>query len=285
MSSIPRRSIALSTVSLVVLCIIPCFLPAQERDNSDLVSVVSQVQKNVATLRDKLPDFVCKEQATMQETVNGKVVKTSQRLSTLTAVRKYPRQNDGRFAESREVISATENGKQVKAQSYAPPVGVRGGFAEDLFPFFDLNSGKCYEFDLVGREVVRGRAAVVMNVKSKAGLQSLGPQCPHLSPGYSVAKVWIDSESLQVVRLEKNTIHELMFNGPFAATNGDYLLTPHIEYAPVSINNSTYWLPVEKRVEFVKVKGQRSLAYRLQYSDFHKFDVSMKIVSADLESH
>jgi len=42
---------------------------------------VLQVQKNIAALRAKLPNFVCKEQIDMQEVADGKVVKTGQHVS------------------------------------------------------------------------------------------------------------------------------------------------------------------------------------------------------------
>jgi hypothetical protein len=284
MRSMAHRSLALSTVYSGILCIFASFLPAQERHDTDMASTVLQVQKNIAALRAKLPNFVCKEQIDMQEVADGKVVKTGQHVSTLVAVRRRQGESDSGFAESREDISATENGKQVKAEGYVPPFGVRGGFAEDLFQSFDESRGKCYDFNLAGREEVRGRTALVVNIQSKADDQKLGPQCAHVA-ARSTAKVWIDAESLQVVRLQKPTAKSLWFQGPFAKTNGEYLGTSVIEYAPVIINDVKYWLPAEKRVEFVKTKGQRSFAYQIEYSDFHKFDTSIKIVSADLESH
>jgi len=188
------------------------------------------------------------------------------------------------MAESRKDTSAIENGKQVKAESYIPPFGVRGGFAEDLFQFFDENTSKCYDFSLTGRVEVRGRAALLVNIQPKADGQQLGPPCAQVA-ARSAAKVWIDTESLQVVRLQKPTIKSFWFEGAFAKSNGEYLGAPVIEYAPVIINNVTYWLPAEKRVEFVKTKEQRSVAYQIEYSDFHKFDVSIKIVPADFDSH
>ena len=142
MLSIARRAVALFTVLSTIPCVCTCFLPAQEHDDTDVASVVAQVQSNVAALRAKSPDFICKEEATVQETIDGKVAKTSQYVSTLVAVRKHDGQGGG-FAESREAISATENGKPVKSrQGYFPPFGVRGGFAEDLFLLFDENRSK-----------------------------------------------------------------------------------------------------------------------------------------------
>lgn len=281
MRLIAHRSFMLSMIYSAILCIFACFSPAQKRIDTDVASVVLQVEKNIAALRAKLPDFVCKEQIDMQEVADGKVVKVGRHVSTLVAVRRRKGDSDSGFAESREDISATENGKKVKAAGYVPPFGVRGGFAEDLFQSFDESTGKCYDFKFAGREEVRGHTALVVDIQAKADDQQFGSQCAHLV-ARSTAKVWIDAESLQVVRLQKPTVKSLWFQGPFAKTNGEYLGTSIIEYAPVIINDVKYWLPAEKKVEFVRTKGQRSFAYQIEYSDFHKFDTSIKILESTI---
>ena len=283
MQSIAHKALALSMAHSAILCILACLLPAQKPIDTNVASVVAQVRGNISSLRAKLPDFVCKEQIDMQEIADGKVVKTGQHVSTVVAVRRRQGESDSGFAESRQDTSATENGKPVKAEGYVPPLGVRGGFAEDLFQSFDETRGKCYDFDLAGREEVRGRSTLVVNILSKADDRHLGPQCAHVA-ARSTTKVWIDAESFQVLRLQKPAAKSLWFQGPFAKTNGEYLGTLVIEYAPVIINGVSYWLPAEKRVEFVKTKGQLRFAYQIEYRDFHKFGTSIKIVSADFQS-
>jgi len=62
----------------------------------------------------------------------------------------------------------------------------------------------------------------VVNIQSKAMISSLALNA-HMA-ARSTAKVWIDAESLQVVRLQKPTAKSLWFQGPFAKTNGEYLV-------------------------------------------------------------
>jgi hypothetical protein len=94
----------------------------------------------------------------------------------------------------------------------------------------------------------------------------------------SAARVWIDLKAMQVVRIQERTVLVVGFSGPFARSNGEYTYSPLIEYSPVSIHGSDYWLPRLKSVDFIKTKGQRSSSYLSQYSDYHIFETSVTIM-------
>ena len=109
--------------------------------------VLSHVQKNVQALRTLVPDFVCEEQVTDQHIDKGKVATRKVIDSQYRVIRKdspvptaFPT-----FIESREVKTATVNNKSIVLRKYEPPIGVEGGFCNDLFVLFDKENENCFD--------------------------------------------------------------------------------------------------------------------------------------------
>jgi hypothetical protein len=251
---------------------------AEGGKSPDLAQTVSNVRENVASLHKKLPDFICQEEVSVRETENAKTIEEKHYLLSLRAVRRS-HDSANLFSESRDVITATINGKAVNVHNYGPPIGLRGGFARDLFTFFDEPTSSCYEFKPTSTPGATESNTLVLDVTLNKNVQPLTTECAHVLMELSAAKVWIDLKALQVVRIQERTMHEVAFSKPFARTNGDYTYSPVIEYAPVSIHGSDYWLPRFKSVDFIKTKGQYSISYMSQYRDYHKFETSVTITT------
>jgi len=250
---------------------------AEEGKSPDIAQTISKVREHVASLHEKLPDFICREDVLERTTDGAKTTEEKHYQMSLRAVRRTQDQaND--FSESREVISATVNGKAVNENKYDPPIHwLRGGFAQDLFTFFDEPTSSCYEFKPASTLGATDGSILVLDVIFNKSAQPLPIECAHIPMGFSAATVWVDLKALQVVRIQEMTMHELAFAGAFARANGAYTATPVIEYAPVSIHGSDYWLPRSKSFDVVKTKGQRRITYTSQYSDYHKFETSVTI--------
>jgi hypothetical protein len=252
---------------------------AQEGKSPDVALTISKVRENVATLHKKLPNFICQEEVTVRETENAKTTEKKHYLLSLRAVRQ-PQVAENQFSESRDVISATVDGKAVNENKYDPPIyWLRGGFARDLFTFFDEPTSSCYEFKPAGTPGAPDSNTLVLDATLNKNLRPLPAECAHIHPQLSAARVWIDLKALQVVRIQERAGSTRQFSGPFSRINGDYSFSPVIEYAPVSIHGSDYWLPRSKSVEFIKTKGQFSITYTSQYSDYHKFETSATITA------
>jgi hypothetical protein len=252
---------------------------AQERKSPDLAQTISKVRENVATLHKKLPDFICQEEVTVRETENARTIEEKHYLLSLRAVHR-PHDAANLFSESRDVISATINGKAVNEHKYDPPIHwLRGGFAWDLFTFFDEPTSSGYEFKPISTPEATENNTLVLDVTLNKNLRPLPPECAHISMGLSGARVSIDLKALQVLRIQEETMHSEQFSGPFSRQNGSFACSPVIEYAPVSIHGSEYWLPRSKSVDFIKTKGQFSHSYMSQYSDYQKFETSVTITT------
>lgn len=258
---------------------------AQEARGPAAADIVSRVQKNVAAFQILLPDFICDERVTSQTIEKAKVTEEERVISSFRVTRrKSPvRSASPMFLESREVISATVNGKPTTVRNYVLPLGVRGGFSDDLLYFFDKEKEKCFDFELAGSEEIRGRTALVLSIRVKDNVGLIGGKCSSLPPG-KTSKAWVDSESMQVLRLQMFSTRILMYTTPWnRGHNGEYLFYPSIDYAEAFINGTPYWMPAAKRGEFVKSKEQRSYLYVVEYSNYHKFQVSTNVLPADRE--
>jgi hypothetical protein len=251
---------------------------AEEGKKPDLAQTISKVRENVSSLHKKLPDFICQEEVSVRETENAKTIEEKHYLLSLRAVRQ-PHDSANQFSESRDVISATINGKAVNVHKYGPPIGLRGGFARDLFTFFDEPTSSCYEFNPISTSGETESNTMILNVTLNKNVQPLTTECAHLPVELSAARVWIDLNALQVVRIQERAAQIEEFSKPLARSNGNFIYSPVIEYSPVSIHGSDYWLPRFKCVEFIKTKGQYSISYVSQYRDYHKFDTSVTITT------
>jgi hypothetical protein len=248
---------------------------AQEGNSPDLAQTISRVRENVASLHKKLPDFICQEDVSLQIADGDKTVEKKHYLISLRAVR-GTQDATNHFSESREVISATKNGQAVNEKKYDPPIyWLRGGFARDLFTFFDEPTSSCYEFKQASNPGETDSNTLVLDAALNKNPR---PECAHIHQGSSDARVWIDLKAFEVVRIQKGTGYELAFSGPFSHSNGKFTFTPVIEYAPVNIHGSEYWLPRKKSVDLIKTKGQYSISYTSHYSDYHKFETTVTLL-------
>ena len=246
----------------------------EEQKIPDLTQMIAGVRANVASLHRKLPDFVCQEEILRRDIKGNETTKETRYLLSLQATHN-PHDAANQFLESRDVISITTNGKDEKIRKYSPPIGLRGGFARDLFTFFDDPATSCFDFKPAITDEAKDRGIAVLDVSlnKNDGLQA----CKHIPADLSTARVWVDTHSLQVIRIQERTMHELEYSQPFAHTNGTYSFSPVIEFGAVKIHAVNYWLPRSKSVTFVKTKGSYSISYSAQYTDYHQFATSITI--------
>jgi hypothetical protein len=237
-----------------------------------VAQLLSRVATNVAEQQRSIPDFLANEDVTMQILENGKLIHERHIVSEFQAVHG---DSKGKNNEHRKVISATWDGKPQNRPEYVLPIGVRGGFAEDAPGYFGRANPDCFDFEMIRQDQLRGRSAIVLAMRRKKA--SLADSA--CTAAYKVdATAWIDAETYRILRLELGPREDLDFSVPFSRGNGKYTYAPVIEYGEVQIADRSYWVPIEKRVDFVKENGKVTYKYVVRYSDFHKFVSTAKIV-------
>jgi hypothetical protein len=239
-----------------------------------VAQLLPRVAANVQEQQRSIPDFVANEDVTMQVLENGKVIHEKHIVSEFQAVHGDSKSKNN---EHRKVISATEDGKPQNGSGYILPLGVRGGFAEDARGYFGGANMGCFDFELIRQDQLRGRSAIVLAMRRKK--TSLADST--CAAAYRVdATAWIDAETYRILRLELGPRKERDFTGPFSQGNGTYTFAPVIEFGEVQIADRSYWVPIEKRVDFVKENGKVTYKYVVRYSQFHKFVSTSRIVEA-----
>jgi hypothetical protein len=233
---------------------------------------LERVASNVAEQQRSIPDFVANEDVTVQELENGKHIHEKHIVSQFQAVHNEAK---GKFGEQRQVLSATEDGKPLNRTGYVLPLGVRGGFADDASKYFGKANMVCFDIDTIRQDQMRGRNVTVVAIRRKKS--SLADSA--CSAAYKIdATAWVDAETLRILRLELGQMKEREYNGPFSRANGVFDYAPAIDYGEAQIAGRSYWVPIEKRVDFVKEDGKVTFKYVVQYSQFHKFASTASII-------
>lgn len=234
--------------------------------------LVARVAGNVQEQQHSIPDFVAQEDVTIQIMENGKLIHVTHILSQFQAVHSDAK---GKSNEQRTVLSSTGDGKPQKRSGYLLPIGVRGGFAEDAPGYFGGTNPGCFDFEILRQDRLRGRSAIVLAMRrKKSPLADSVCTAAHKVD----ATAWIDAETYQILRLEMAEMKQLDYSVPLGRENGVYTFSPVIEYGEVQIADRPYWVPIEKRVDFVKKNGKVAYKYVVRYSDFHKFLSTSRIV-------
>ncbi len=249
-------------ISLSCICF-PQALPKLDQ-------ILPLVQDHVKDFELTLPDFICDEQITSRELLQGKphyetVIESAFRGTQRTDEKGRP------FIEFREI--KTVNGRPaVKDQPLTGPFLFGGGFSSLLDEIFARQNMQYFNYKVIGQENVDGRLALAIAFETKKDQKVLlyreisGRQWLLKGKG----KAWIDPESMNVMRLELQYLDPPLPEG---------VLTVSVDYAAVEINGKTFWMPrtvvAEQTVPNSKlpVTGQ----YIARYSNYHYFNVSVKI--------
>jgi hypothetical protein len=234
-----------------------------------LEQVLESVQAHVGEFAHSLPDFICDETITSRELM-GRKVKHETIIESAFTGRQNKVENGKPFIETREI--KTVNGRPASpGQEPKAPFLYGGGFSSVLVAVFSAENAPYFSYSLAGTDTLEGRAALVIKFETRNGQKRLLYRDLFNQRSYlnGKGKAWIDPESMNVMRLE------LRYLDPPA---GEGELHVAIDYAAVTINDKTFWMPrlvtAEQTIPNPKfpVGGQ----YIAEYSNYHHFKVSVR---------
>jgi hypothetical protein len=234
-----------------------CLLSAQDPP-PDVTHVLEVEQGYVERLETSVPNFICNERIVSQMYSNTKVKKETRAQAVLTTTRSI-KDGRGTFTESRAEMSI--NGKPSKRNEIDGPFVWQGGPAYgDLHFLFNSDHGEeCRTYRLGGRVKLDGRDALLMQVHALAGL----PDTCHDLPADSADEIWLEPQSLNVIRIESHDPPATRIPG------ADLTLT--VDYAPVVFDGAEYWLPSHfiSRLDFPGTP--KHFQYEAFFADYHKY--------------
>ncbi len=239
-----------------------------------LDQILPRVQDHVKEFEHSLPDFICDEKITSKELMGGKTIHETDIDSTFRGTQNRDKNQDRQyepFTEWRD-IQTIDGRPAPKGQQLTGPFLFGGGFSSILVEIFSPENSPYFNYKVIGTDKVDGKAAVLLKFETKKGQQALlhrelfGTQYVMKGSG----KAWIDPASMNVLRLEIQYLDPPMPEG---------VLTLAVDYAPVIIQEKTFWMPrtvtAEQTVPNPKmpVGGQ----YVAEYSNYQEFKVSVRI--------
>jgi len=235
-----------------------------------LEQVLPRVQEHVREFELLLPDFICDETITSRELIGG-VIQHETVIDSSFRGTQHTDEKDQPFTESRE-IRTIDGRPAAKNQPLKGPFFFGGGFSSLLDEIFSQKNAQYFRYKVLGWEKLQDRDALVLRFETRPGQQKLlhreilGAQTVLKGKG----KAWLDPASWNVMRLELEYL-----DPPFA----EGVLTVAIDYAEVEINEKKFWMPRAVKADQtvpnpkMPVTGQ----YIAQYSNYHQFNVSVKI--------
>jgi hypothetical protein len=234
--------------------------------------VLNSVSRNVKEFQDMLPDFVCNERITSTEFESGEVVKEKIVDSVFTGVQRSNVENRVRFAfnESREVVAI--DGKAVRKGTAFPKLPYRfaGGFSSLLVTTFAPDNLQLHDYAIGDNYKSGSASAVLMRFATKPDQQNLRAQFQGTRLlAKDVGAAWIDLTSFHVLRLQRQSL-----NLPPSLIRS----TATADYAPVTIGENQFWMPLTIRAEVTEKNSRTTLSYFAEYSDCRKFTADIKIV-------
>lgn len=261
-----------ATVSALCLGMLWFSLPAavSAQQIPKLEQVLQRVQANIGEFERTLPDFICDETITSRELWGGKSKHETVIESTFMGKQRKV-ESGPPFTESRQ-IRTVDGRPAAQGQQLTAPFLYGGGFSSTLDEIFARENAQYFKYKAAGTELVEGRATVVVMFETRSGQKRLlyrdlfGQQSYLKGRG----KAWVDLESMNIVRLELHYLDPPAPQGELAVA---------VDYAPVMINDKTFWMPrtvtAEQTIPNPKVPvGGKYVA---EYSNYQQFNVSHKI--------
>jgi hypothetical protein len=239
---------------------------AQQSNQPSLEQVFTQLQQNMETYLTGVPDFFADEHVDSsmeQANYDGKIITVTDSVFRLRRV------DDGRHTtleESRE-IKAVNQKRPKNEMTLTGPAVFRGAFSNGI-RLVSLDMTSCFEYQRVADARMNGVNAIVVTFTALADA-AFNNACPRVNEG----RAYVDPQSFRLLRVEARVPnHEITFG-----VVG--LWTWSIDYAPVTLEGRTFWLP--KTIESSAVPNDRRLAWSFvaKYSNYHKLEVNSHIIT------
>jgi hypothetical protein len=235
--------------------------PAQPNATAD--QLVDQLIANAAFYRATLPSLTAHESIASDASIL--LYKPhAEAEATVRVVRNAP---GGPLVESREYTSL--NGKPVATGKHVVlPTNIYDGFDGFQGLFFTGQHRRCFNFTLA--PPTAPAALLELHITLSPDTTSL-PNCPSNMEGL-----------LGIARIDPAThqLQHLEWTVPQVDAPRVQILSASTDYAPASIGNRTFWLPIEVAQTAINGKTKARGHFTVHYSDYHQYTATSTILPA-----
>jgi hypothetical protein len=223
--------------------------------------ILSQLEVNTEKYTASVPSFICDEHITSQEIHAGKIKHETSAEATFRVSRSA--REVGLLEESREVRAV--DGRSSDGKKLNMPLAINGGFSGVLTKFFSVSHQQCFSYR---QENSSAGSLAFSFVANDGSLEE--PACRSIQRG-TTGKVSVDSAAMQVTHIERTV--------PFPIGKDQSILsTAAVDFAPVTLNDAIFWLPVTVTAFTTETSKTNGLRFTARYSNYHRFGATSTIV-------
>jgi hypothetical protein len=237
---------------------------AQQPELLSVPETLARLQKNISTYLSSVPSFFCDERVD-SNLYQPRDVKITTVTDSVFRIRRTSEDKSTQLVESREIKAV--NHKPAKGENITGPAVFRGAFTNGVLlvsPVFT----PCFEFQRGPEVRVGGVDAIVLDFKATAETL-LDRSCPKVGEG----RVFIDPQSFHILRVEARVSDHEIMPGVFG------LWTWSINYAPVTLDGRTFWMPKTIESQAVPIDHHAAWSFVAKYSNYHKLEVTSRIIT------
>jgi hypothetical protein len=266
----------------VILLVFLSFLravPAQQTQPLTLDKILHKLQDNLVAYHRDIPSFLCDEHAV------SKMVPGTRRQNTVTdsAFRiKRAMSADGKttLTESRDI--KTVDGHDAQGEDITGPAIFYGTFSGGPV-IVSLSQTDCMRYRLRSIHSEKPNDPYIVEFTSKPASER-SANCVLTEDGAGL--VVIDPATMQVTHLEFTVPNHTIYEG--GKTANGYIIPPimgvwiaSIDYAKVMLEGKTFWMPATIDGKMTGGLGPTVWSFNARYSNFHKLEVTSRILPAD----
>jgi hypothetical protein len=246
-----------STVDFIFLFFLQATLSPPSKPASEVVEAVS---KTAREYRDRLPDFLCNEKITSATFDSGKLREQKIVESIFTPSQKVGAQ--------REIVAI--DGKPAPKNAKMPGLPIRWDATFGWLLEAAFSPGILQYHDYVLDQQSNPAGMLILEYKTRTGQKGMDwPIYGETRVARDAGTAWIDTASMQVVRIERNFL-----NLPSAASR----LFATTDFGPVNIGGKQYWVPNTLRIESAERDPRKTALFVAEYSGCKKFGADVKVL-------
>lgn len=266
-----KAGITTPRILLCVVLLLTLFAPRADaqapKPDSALDALIVRLQSNLDRYRTLVPNFFCDEHLVSNMFVHDKPYRHTTTESIFRLKRSGSKKLHAMFVETRQI--KTVNKKPPKDQTLQGPAILVGAFSNALTAV-SLEFKNCYDYTLTSGRKLHRRPVLIVDYTLKQEAAQSDKSCP--GPEMNHGRASIDTQTMQVVRLEQTTPHSEISNGIYV----DWTWT--IDYDKVTLNNNLFWLP-KKITSTAKSDALNAEWYfTATYRDYHELTVTSRIL-------
>ena len=236
--------------------------------------VLAHVRSNALAYSNQLPDFICNQ--TTRHFVRTLTPTVAWRMtgSFVAALSYYDKK------EHYEIVSVNQKpapGTTMENMSGSLSMGEFGSALRGLFEHRTLA-----EFEPVGFKKINKleTLCIAFRVSQERSKRFITFNDRTIMTAYR-GRCWVDPDNYRIVRLEKRAVG---IPGDFPVTRFDTI----VDYAPVTISGSSYWLPKEAEIWINRrflgdhralKSGRIRTKSKIQFDDYRRFGTGVKLVT------